>query len=430
MRLAVVGSNGLTGFHVVRAALQQGLEVIPVARDERDQERVAPLFPSGQVRFADPTAPSALRAALDGATHLVCSLDPRGQGPGCPWYPFEAAPNVVEAAVAVGIEKMLMVSVVGAWRWAPTVLNRRAFQMDKRTRLVKGPWTLVRVSCYHDEVLEGHVRPPDGRRPHPVPSNGQYSPISRQDAGRCLLNLLLTQPSNRLYTMGGPRLYTSAELQAAIAPYIRAGQGGKTGFPCLPKGDLGVQPSSTWATCNLQPTETLEDYLTGRSRPPETGGGETHRPFDRAPAAAGTKGPLFPRQAPGPSPWDLGDPAPVLSLAGPDLRRVIHQDLGEALRARGLAFRGLDFGHATAGPRSFQAHGGTGTSMRGVRAVGLDGGVVWEGDVEFVRDEMAEVLYLFWGAQIPDRVWDALDLGVRRRLREDPHWASDPRVSA
>lgn len=275
MRIAVVGANGLTGFHVVRAALAGGREVIPVVRDERDQYRVGPSFPAGEVRYANPEHEAALRAALDGATHVVASLDPRGQGPGAPWVAFDAAPNVVKAANAVGIEKIVLVSVAGAWRWAPFRLNRRAFHMDRLTRLVPGPKTLIRVSCYHDEVLEGHVRPPDGLQPRPIPRNGQYSPISRRDVGRAILAILERQPAGRLFTIGGPRLYTAMELTAAVGPHLQPGRGGPTTFPGLPPGDLGVQPETTWASCRWMPEETLESYLTGQAL---AGEGE-RRPF-------------------------------------------------------------------------------------------------------------------------------------------------------
>jgi hypothetical protein len=120
----------------------------------------------------------------------------------------------------------------------------------------------------------------------------------------------------------------------------------------------------------------------------------------------------------------------VLAGLGPDLRRVLHEQLGLHLEARGIHAEKLDFSMATRGGRAVRVHGGTATDLRRVRALGAGGRVLLEDDVEWLRDEMAEEFRVFFGRTLPAHVLASLDVGVRRRLAEDPRWGDDPGVRA
>ena len=411
MRLAVVGANGATGIQVVRAALQRGIQVIPVVWSERHQERTASLFSVGEIRYANPEHPSALAAALQGADRVIGLLDPRSAGPGEPWVKPKSAENLVEVAARQGAGLVLMVSVMGAYRWSPFMLNRRAFRLEARFQAASGPWSMLRVSCYHDEVLEAHVRPPDGWRPRPIPSNGQYAPMSRVEAGGLILDAMERAVVGRVRLMGGPRLYTASALAALVEPFVRPGRRGRTTYPGLPRGDMGVSPADTAITTGSYPVDTLEAALRGHTRQP--------------PSARST---VYPVGAPGPSAFDMGGHPPALAGCGPDLRRVVHEALVLDLRRRGIEPSKLDFSTARRDGRAVDAHDGTISEMKGVQALDPDGRQLYEGDVSIVRDALAEVFVPFFGAQIPAFAWETLDLGVRRRLKDDPRWRHDPRV--
>ena len=66
----------------------------------------------------------------------------------------------------------------------------------------------------------------------------------------------------------------------------------------------------------------------------------------------------------------------------------------------------------------------------GVNAVTPDGDVLHRGAVVFLRDELAEVLEVFWKRDSGtfQAVWFSLDLGVQR-LAETDRWAGAPRVA-
>ncbi len=413
--LVIVGANGLTGVEIVRLALKRGMNVRAVVRDDRDADKLNGVIPVGKISYADPDQYASLPAALQGARHVICCVDPRTGGPGTPIYSEASSTNVVRASEEVGAENVLYLSVMGAFRWSPNALNRKAFHLDRGVRAMSAPWTVFRVSSYIDELIEGHIRPPDGGRPHPLSSSSRYSPVSRRDAARMALDYLKDQAvPGRQVCLGGPRLWTGDELTALIAPWRQAGSG-KTKYYPLPPGDVAVMPESTRVTVGYMPSDRVEDFLDPSSKPP--------------PAAEPP--PVYARPNPGPHTTDSGKSHKILNPLAKTLRFVVHDQLTKDLERLGLSGTDitLDFSRARArkGGRSVDAHDGTMSEFQTVKVMDETGISIHQGGVDFIRDILADELYCWWAGQgIPERVWVQLDLGVQRRAAADPHFADDP----
>ena len=185
--LLLFGANGRTGAALVDEANRRGLDFRPIVRDDRDVERIRKRVDVQQLSYADPTHLDAVRAIMPGATRVLIAIDPRAVGPGFIDYGEEGTANIVRAAMEVGVEAILHVSVMGAFRWSPHELNQKAFDLEAGVRTAAAPWGIVRVSCYHDEVIDGHVRPPDGGAPHPLPKHARWAPVSRSEAAKATL---------------------------------------------------------------------------------------------------------------------------------------------------------------------------------------------------------------------------------------------------
>jgi uncharacterized protein YbjT (DUF2867 family) len=413
--LVIFGANGRTGVEVLKLALARDMPVKPIVRDDRDVKNLHGVVPVIQVSYADPDHPDSLGAVLQGATQVLSCIDARTAGPQAPRYGRKAPANIIQAATAAGAQVIVHLTVMGAYRWSPAKLNRHSFNMDESVRNCTGPWGLLRVSCYHDEILEAHMHPPDEGRPHKVPGSSRYSPVSRSDAARMLLDHLQGLTPGRAPCVGGPRVYDNHELTALLSSRTTGSSRRATTFRKLPPGDISVSPETTRRIVGYVPEETLEEVL-GLPRPAST--------KDRSQ-------PVYAQLDPGPHPSDLGRDYKVLSGMGPALRRVVHdqlvEDAGRIVESDAL-FR-LDFSRARSKKRTASAHDGHFQAMSGVALVDEDGEILHRGAVEFLRDELAEVFFCWWvGEGIPARVWDQLDLGVRRRLVEDPHFTKDPRV--
>jgi len=413
--LVIVGANGRTGVEIVRLALQRDMDVRAVVRDDRDANKLNNLIPLGQISYADPDHYASLPPALEGARLVISCVDPRTGGPGSPIYSEVSSTNVVRAAEEVGAQNVLCLSVMGAFRWSPNVLNRKAFHLDRGVRAMGAPWTVFRVSSYIDELIEGHVRPPDGGRPHALRSSSRYSPLSRRDAARMALDYLMDGAvAGRQVCVGGPRVWTGDELTALIAPWVEAGSG-RTKYHSLPPGDVAVLPQSTRVIVGYMPEDLVEHYLDPSTTPP--------RP-DEPP-------PVYARSDPGPHFSDMGKSHKVLEPLGKDLRYVVHDQLTRDLERLGLSGTEitLDFARARVrkGGRSDKAHDGIMSEIQTVKVVDETGIFIHQGGVDFLRDTLADEFYCWWaGDGIPERVWLQLDLGVQRRATADPHFADDP----
>ncbi|MCB9797979.1 MAG: hypothetical protein H6741_35310, partial [Alphaproteobacteria bacterium] len=250
----------------------------------------------------------------------------------------------------------------------------------------------------------------------PVPRHSRYSPISRRDAARMALDVIPRIAPGRAQCAGGPQTFFSHELDALIAPYKAKTRRGRTRYLSLPPGDVSVDLGTTRATAGRTPSDTLAQALAGEDT-------ELSEPAPRPT--------VYPKGDPPPHPADSGRGGRVLAQASADLRRVIHAQLVDDLARIGITEDSvtLDFSCAEAGRRFVKAHGGEVPEMRGVRVLSASGEELHVGEVDLLRDKLAEEFRCWWrGEGIPTPVWRDLDMGVRRRLAGDPHFREDPKV--
>ena len=403
--LVIVGANGRTGVELLRLAEARGLTVRPVVRDDRDIQHIKGLADVQKLAYADPMVPQALDAVMEGASRVISCIDARTGGPGSIVYEGLAAENVVNAARRAGAERILHVSVMGAYRWSYHGLNRRAFYLEGGVRNCDAPWAIGRISCYHDEILEGHVRPPDGGRPHTFKPASRYSPISRREAARALMDYLDCMTPGRAQALGGPKVYTGAQLEALVGPMRQGSQRRRTKYVRLPPGDVSVAPPTTESALGWVPQRTLEEALAdddAEGGPPPT---------------------VYPQGDPRPHPFDRGG---GLTKADPDLRFVVHKQLSEDLARIGVTDAvSLDFGPARPGRRWVRVHGGEVSDLSGVRVLDAQGQEIHRGDIDLLRDALADEFRCWWKGEerIPASILRGLDMGVKRRLSRDPHFA-------
>ncbi|NOY26724.1 MAG: NAD(P)H-binding protein [Oligoflexia bacterium] len=430
--LVIIGANGRIGVELVKQAMAAGREVRPVCRDDRDTGVLDDIVDVQQVCYADPDHPASLAPVLVGARQVIIAIDARVAGPGAPLYGDHAGVHCIQAATDAGAQVALYLSVAGGYRWSPSKLNRRAFHLDRWVRRAQGCWSMMRFACFHDEVIEGHVRPPDGGRPRPVPRSSQYTPLSRVDAARVVMHNLPTLVAGRTIYVGGPQILTSDELAQAIAPHVVPGRGPKTHFFPLPPGDLSVLPDATHAAAGTLPQQTLDQALR------RLGTGSDNTAVQNAAGDVSTKAslPMPERPAPGPHPADLGKNYKVSQDWGPNLRRVVHAQLMADLADLGLSPEDgtVSFRHARSHTqRQALAHDGTLRPMIGVRVHDASGALVHKGPVDFLHDPLARELRIWWrraDGSIPATIWRELDVGVKRRAAADPCFVQDARVQS
>jgi uncharacterized protein YbjT (DUF2867 family) len=415
--LVVIGANGRTGIEFVREAERRGIPVRAVVRDDRDSRDLDKVIDISEIRYADSDHPAALLPVLDGAEAVISCINHRTAGPHSPPYDRQAGANIIRVASDLGIPTIVHLSVVGAYRWSPSKLNRESFKIDREVRVLKAlPWSHIRISCYIDELIDGHVAPPDGGTPHPIKTSSRYAPVSRRDVAALVLDALDDLVPGRTQYIGGPEILSGTQVQQMIAPFRTQG-GRRTQYPQLPPGDVSVHPDVTRVMIGRQGFDTLESALRGHD--PRT---------EQADAA-----PVYKKGGPDRHPSDGG--GDVAETWTPELRWVVHDQLSEDLGRQGLPSEGvhLDFSRVITPPdaRTCKAHGGSFSTLHGVRVMAPDGTLLHEGNVDFLRDKLAEEFRCWWsGDGVPEAIWLRLDMGVRRRMVNDAHFLEDPQVQA
>ena len=416
LHLGVVGANGRLGVALVDAARANGLATRPIVRDDRDQANLGARFGVSEMYYANPAHEAALVPVFEGLTHVIAAVEPRASGPDSPLHAPVAGEALVNAARRAGVKRLLFVSVMGSFRWSVHPLCRRAYRLEESLRNADGPWAVARLSSYVDELVEGHIRPPDGGAVRALDPSGRYSPLCREEAARLLLAMVQRVELHRSQALGGLETYSTAQLRGLIARWQPVGGRRKTRYLGLPPGDVSVDPETTRCGAGVPPVVALADAIDAVYN---------GQPLGRAPQE-----PVYPTGDPARDATDSGDDVAALRSTGEDLRRVLHRQLGDHLRSEGVPVHRLDFSAAVPRGEPVESHGGEVCELDGVRGLNDAGAVVYTGPMCFVHDALADGLWVFAGDQIPDSVWDSLDVGIRRRLVASARWGSDPHVLA
>ena len=411
--LIIFGANGRTGIEIVKEAIRRKTKFKAIARNDNDTHRLEKILSVNEIDFADADHPESIRAVLSQATSVVSCLDSRTAGFGSPKYFPQAAANVVRAAAEMNISRMLHLSVMGAYRWSPNTLNKQSFHLDIHIRRLRVPWTMLKVSCYHDEIIEGHVSPPDQGRPHPIHPSSRYSPVSRRDVARVVCNILPDLIANRTWLLGGPKVYQGNELKRNITPFLKKGSG-RTKYGPLPNGDFSVAPETSEVMVGWIPTESLEWSLDPENHPIKK-----------------ITDPFWKRPAPPKHRCDKGENDSLLKGIPKSLRFALHQALCSDLPRLNIQETEqiqFDFTKASwiaESPKEIVLQ----TQLQSIKDIQVykNGNLLRQGTIDFIFDDLADSFHAWWVTdhKLPKDIWAQLDLGVKRRLSKHVRWKKE-----
>jgi uncharacterized protein YbjT (DUF2867 family) len=208
----VIGANGRSGLALVRALLDRWRQVVPVVRDLRRWQAVAPeQHPMlGQPRLADLTDGYELRRALADATRIVSTAHARTTE-----YLLEAAPPAARL--------ILLGSTRRYTRWLDAhgegvLRGETAFLADGRPGVMLHPTMIYGAEGENNvQRLAALIR----RLPIvPLPGGGRalVQPIYQDDLSRCVL-AALDVPWREATTMivAGPTAVRYADFVRAVA---------------------------------------------------------------------------------------------------------------------------------------------------------------------------------------------------------------------
>jgi uncharacterized protein YbjT (DUF2867 family) len=204
--ILVTGGTGTLGRHVIPRLQDAGCKVRVLSRRSREA-REGIEFVTGDLATGE-----GIKAAVEGIEIIVhCAGSATGDE--------EKALNLVRAASGTGVRHLIYISVVGADRVpVKSGIDRAMFgyfaSKLAAERLVADsglPWTILRATQFHDLLLT--VAQALGKLPvMPVFAGFRYQPVDADDVAARLVQLTLGKPAGRVPDLGGPRVYTQADL--------------------------------------------------------------------------------------------------------------------------------------------------------------------------------------------------------------------------
>jgi len=255
--ILVTGGTGTLGRLVVPRLRDDGCKVRVLSRRSRDAGEGIE-FVTG-----DLTTGEGIEAAVEGAEIIVhCAGSSKGDE--------EKALNLVRAASRAGARHLVYISVVGADRIpVESFVDRAMFGYfasklaAERVVVDSGlPWTTLRATQFHDSILTA-ARAMAKLPVVPVPAGFRFQPVDADDVAARLVQLTLGEPAGLVSDLGGPQVYTMADL---LRGYLHANHQRRLIMPVwLP----GQAARAHRAGANLTPdhadgTRTWEDFLADR----------------------------------------------------------------------------------------------------------------------------------------------------------------------
>jgi NADH dehydrogenase len=230
MTVVVFGGSGFIGSHLVARLAARGVRVLVPTRRYSTGKELLPL-PGVDVVEADIHDPAVLRglvAGRDAAINLVGILHSR---PGTPYGPdfrrahVELPAKIVEACAAEGVPRYLHMSALGASLDGPSMYQRSKADGEVAARShPEVAATIFRPSVVFgpgDNFLNMFARLQRSLPVVPLACAGAaFQPVYVGDVADAFIHALADPKSRHLvYQLGGPQIYTLAELVRLAGRY-------------------------------------------------------------------------------------------------------------------------------------------------------------------------------------------------------------------
>ncbi|MFG0256493.1 MAG: NAD(P)H-binding protein [Phycisphaerales bacterium JB043] len=234
--IAVTGSTGFVGRHVVRELLDRGFGVVALARDRQRASSTLPQHDSLSIVEGDVFQGEARDALLDGVdacVHLIgIRREIRSKGVTFQRLHVDATRLMVEAATSRGVRRFVHMSSLGTRDEARSSYHKTKHASEMLVRHSTLDWTILRPSVIHGEGSEfvrltqscvlGQAQPSfilpyfesstktmDMVRPGESQGIGRLQPVAASDVAWCVGACLETDATiGEIYPIGGPQAYT------------------------------------------------------------------------------------------------------------------------------------------------------------------------------------------------------------------------------
>lgn len=227
MKVFVTGGTGFVGTHVVNALQRRGHAVAVLAREpgrahNRYNKPVEIVV--GDVLDARSLARGV--AGREAVVHLVGIIAEKGEQTFDRMH-RQAVENVLEAARAAGVRRVLHMSAMGSAEDSPSEYGRTKAAGEKAVRDSGLDWTVFRPSIIFGPgdgfvtLLAGIIRVNPVFIPVIGPGTTRFMPVSIYDVARVFTESLdKPETLGSVFEVGGPEMFTLDEIYREIAAAV------------------------------------------------------------------------------------------------------------------------------------------------------------------------------------------------------------------
>jgi len=221
--ILVTGGTGFVGGHVVAALRRAGKQVRCLVRDVRGAEK--PELAGCALAVGDMTDPASLRAAVEGAEHVVHLVAIRqGKNEQFERIMSQGTRDLVAAAEAAGVRRLVHMSALGVDERTKDLVPyyRAKWQMEHAVRGSSLPFVIFRPSFVFG--ADGGILPTFRKLAKlapmtPIPGSGQQrlQPIWADDVATYFARAVEDDaPTGTTFELGGPDVVSWNELWARL----------------------------------------------------------------------------------------------------------------------------------------------------------------------------------------------------------------------
>lgn len=208
-KVLVTGATGNVGSQVVRELRRRGVSVRAFVRDP---DKAAAMLGDGvEPVSGDFGDPGSIRAALDGmdGVFLACANDPRQ---------VEYETNVIDAAAAAGVRRIVKLSAIGAEVGSPLAFWDAHGRIEQHLRASGLPATILHPGFYMTNVLGSAEAIKHTGKLFASADGARIAMIDSRDVGTAAAIALTEDGHNgKTYTLTGPEAITYYEVAGHLS---------------------------------------------------------------------------------------------------------------------------------------------------------------------------------------------------------------------
>jgi NAD(P)H dehydrogenase (quinone) len=206
--ILIIGAAGNNGVATLESLINKNNDNFKIRAGVRSAEKAKQLksqYPSIETAVIDLDAPETLKAAFEDVARAFII-------PGNVENRAEHAKNAIDAAVASGtVKQVVLYSVVGA-EWEAILFARQFREAEKYLEASGLPWTHLRTIWFQENFLGWADGVKNGTFYFGV-RDGEFAPLNVKDIGEIAANVLTTNGhEGKAYNITGPELVSGQTI--------------------------------------------------------------------------------------------------------------------------------------------------------------------------------------------------------------------------